>query len=100
MNHVAFMSSLSNINQYRYVNVRTGLAHMGSQDRIFVKPKYFFLSCSRLIVILHYTKNYYTEVLYFPEIKTIHHCKALLQVALVSIPPHKFVRPPCWYYRL
>jgi hypothetical protein len=25
---------------------------------------------------------------------------ALLQVALVSIPPHKFVRPPCWYYRL
>jgi hypothetical protein len=23
-----------------------------------------------------------------------------LQVALVSIPPHKFVGPPCWYYRL
>jgi hypothetical protein len=25
---------------------------------------------------------------------------ALLQVALVSTPPHKFVRPPCWYYGL
>jgi hypothetical protein len=25
---------------------------------------------------------------------------ALLQVALVSIPPHKFVRQPCWHYRL
>jgi hypothetical protein len=25
---------------------------------------------------------------------------ALLQVALVSIPPHKFVHQPCWYYRL
>jgi hypothetical protein len=23
-----------------------------------------------------------------------------MQVALVSIPPHKFVRPPCWYCRL
>jgi hypothetical protein len=21
-------------------------------------------------------------------------------VALVSLPPHKFVRAPCWYYRL
>jgi hypothetical protein len=31
---------------------------------------------------------------------TIHHCVALLQVALMSIPPHKFVCPPCWYYRL
>jgi hypothetical protein len=31
---------------------------------------------------------------------TIHHCMALLQVAPVSTPLHKFVRPPCWYYRL
>jgi hypothetical protein len=31
---------------------------------------------------------------------TLHHCMPLLQVALVSIPPHRFVRPPCWYYRL
>jgi hypothetical protein len=30
---------------------------------------------------------------------TIHHCMALLQVALVSTPPHKSVRPPCRYYR-
>jgi hypothetical protein len=25
---------------------------------------------------------------------------ALLQVVLVSIPPHKFVCLPCWYYQL
>jgi hypothetical protein len=31
---------------------------------------------------------------------TVRHCNALLQVTLVSIPPHKFVRPPCWYYGL
>jgi hypothetical protein len=31
---------------------------------------------------------------------TISHCMVLLQVALVSIPPRKFVRPPCWYYQL
>jgi hypothetical protein len=29
-----------------------------------------------------------------------HHCMALLQVALVSIPHQKFVHPPCWYYPL
>jgi hypothetical protein len=28
----------------------------------------FFLSCRRHVVILHYAKNYYTEVLYFPKI--------------------------------
>jgi hypothetical protein len=30
----------------------------------------------------------------------IHYCMALLQVTVLSTPPHKFVRPPCWYYRL
>jgi hypothetical protein len=40
-------------------------------------------------------------MLYFPKKSiTIHHCTALLQVALVSTTPHKFVRPPCWYYRV
>jgi hypothetical protein len=28
----------------------------------------------------------------------IHHCMALLQLELVSIPPHKFVCPPFCYY--
>jgi hypothetical protein len=60
----------------------------------------FILSCSRHVDILHYTKNYFSKVLYFPKAITIHHCMALLQVALVSIPPHKFVRPPCLYYWL
>jgi hypothetical protein len=31
--------------------------------------KIFFLSCSRHVVILHYTKNYYAKVLYFPKSK-------------------------------
>jgi hypothetical protein len=39
---------------------------MGSQDRMLVKLKIF--SCSRHVVILHYTKNYSTKVLYFPRI--------------------------------
>jgi hypothetical protein len=38
--------------------------------------------------------------LYSPKTKTIHQYMALLQVALVSIPPRKFVLSPCWYYRL
>jgi hypothetical protein len=29
----------------------------------------------------------------------IYHRMALLKVALVSIPPDRFVWPPCWYYR-
>jgi hypothetical protein len=28
----------------------------------------FFLSCSRHVVILHHTKNYFTKVSYFPKI--------------------------------
>jgi hypothetical protein len=31
---------------------------------------------------------------------TVYHCMILLQVALVSVPPHVFVLSPCWYYRL
>jgi hypothetical protein len=58
-----------------------------------------FVSCSRHVVILHYTKNYETKVVYFPKSITLHHCMALLQVALVSNLPHKFVRPPFWCYR-
>jgi hypothetical protein len=33
--------------------------------------KIIFLSCSRHVVILHYTKNYFSKVLYF--LKTFHH---------------------------
>jgi hypothetical protein len=29
---------------------------------------FFFLSCSRHVVTLHFAKNFYTEVLYFPKI--------------------------------
>jgi hypothetical protein len=66
-----------------------------------------FLSCSCYAVILHYKKNYYSKVFYYyffisfnKKSITVHHCMALLQVALVSIPPHKFVHPPSCYYQL
>jgi hypothetical protein len=58
----------------------------------------FFLSGRHYVVILHYTKNYCTKVLYFPEIYNHKSFYVQLQVALVSLPPHKFVRPPCWYF--
>jgi hypothetical protein len=63
------MSSFCNINQYRYVirRISSVVAYcsirMGSRDRILVK---FFYAA--IVVILHYTKNYYTKVLYFPKI--------------------------------
>jgi hypothetical protein len=96
------MSSLSNTNPYQYITrcISSVVVYWSrTQDQILLKCKYFFLSCSHHVVILHNTKNYYTNVLYFLNTFN-HHCMALLQVALVSTPPHKFVRPPCWYYQL
>jgi hypothetical protein len=52
-----------------------------------------------VMLLFYITKNYYNKVLYFPKIETIYHCMALLQVALLSVPRHKFVRPSFWYYR-
>jgi hypothetical protein len=99
------MSSLSSVNKYRYVTRRvssvvaywTRMLGVMRSKACQVKT---FLSCSRHVAMLHYTKNYFSKVLYFRKCITIHHSMALLQVVLVSIPPHKFVRPPCWYYRL
>jgi hypothetical protein len=48
----------------------------------------------------HYTKNYYTKVVYFSRPIIMKHYMKLLYVALVLIPPHKFVHPPCWYHQL
>lgn len=38
------------------------------------------------------------KIIFYKCCYQIHYCMALLQVALVSIPPHKFVCPPCWCY--
>jgi hypothetical protein len=46
-----------------------------------------FFSGRHHVVILHYTKNYYTKVLYFPEVYNHTSLYALLQVVPVSIPP-------------
>jgi hypothetical protein len=46
------------------------------------------------------------QIIYMPEVCILRksivmcQCMTLLQVALVSIPLHKFVSPPCWYYPL
>jgi hypothetical protein len=40
-----------------------------------------------------------TEFAFFRRSVTIHHFRTLYKVALVSLPPHQFVRPPCFYYR-
>jgi hypothetical protein len=71
---------------------------MGSRDQILLKSKYFFYA----VIMLFYTTQRITApmVCIFQTSLIIHHCMALLQVVLVSIPPHKFVHPPCWYYRL
>jgi hypothetical protein len=47
-----------------------------------------------------YKELLFESVLFFRKSFTIHHSMALLQVALMLIPPHKFVRPPCCYYLL
>jgi hypothetical protein len=53
----------------------------------------FLLSCSRHVVILHYTKNYYAKVVYIPKIYD--HTLLYDPIASgASVPPHKFVRPP------
>jgi hypothetical protein len=95
------MYILITVNQYLYVILRVSsvvaywLLCVGLRDGIPVKSEPFY-SCSRHIVILHYTKDCCTRVFYFSNIFT----HTSLQVALVSIPPHKFVCPSCWYYLL
>jgi hypothetical protein len=100
-NHVVLMTSLRNINQQRYVTRRVSSAMAywtrphGLWDRILAKSKLF----SVMQPPCYFT--FYKELL-FPNFcilrKSIN--MALLQVALVSITLHKFLRPPCWYYRL
>jgi hypothetical protein len=105
-NHVVLMSSLSNLNQYQHSIGRvfsvltywTRTHGVTGSNRGDVEIS--FLSFSRHVVILHYRKNYYTKVSYFKKSISMHHRMALLQVALMSIAPHKFVPQPCWYCRL
>jgi hypothetical protein len=78
---------------------RSGLVRTWSRDRHLVQliP---FVSCSRHVVLLHNTRTTTPRLCIFRKSITIHQCTTLLQVPLASIPPHKFVPPLCWYYRL
>jgi hypothetical protein len=72
---VVLISSLSNVNKYKYVTERAGcmVGYWTPPHEVMgLNPSqvetFSFLSCSRHAVILHYTKNYCTKVLYFPKI--------------------------------
>jgi hypothetical protein len=39
-------------------------------------------------------------IVHFQKSTAVHQCMALLQAVLVSVPPHKFIRPPLWYCQL
>jgi hypothetical protein len=58
--------------------------------------------CHAATTLLFYIIHKITTLkfLIFPKIYTTHHCMALLQVALVFLPPCIFIFPPCWYYWL
>jgi hypothetical protein len=97
------MSCSSVINHYCYV-----MSHVSSVVAYW--PRTYGVAGSNPIEVclfsfmqqLFYTKQRITAPKFciFRKSFTITHCMALLEVALVSIPPHKFVRLPCWYYRL
>jgi hypothetical protein len=70
---------------------------MGSWDRILVE--YFFHAAAMLLFYI-IQRITIPKVCIFRKSITINHCMALLQVALLSITSHKFVRLPCWHYRL
>jgi hypothetical protein len=83
------MSSLSNINQYRHIVrcISSVAAYWSHTHGAAGSNLGQILSCSHLLKLCIFRKSI-----------TMYHCMALLQVALVSIPPHKFVCPPCLYY--
>jgi hypothetical protein len=93
------MSSSNNVNQQGYITKRLtsvvahhtpcghGIEDWSSQNNLF-----FHAAAMLLFYIVQRT----AKVLVFSENLLPHHCMALLKVAL----PHKFIRPPCWYYPL
>lgn len=49
---------------------------------------------------MHYINSNYKNCFFFQKSVTIYHFKTLFYEKLLSISPHKLVRPPCWYYQL
>jgi hypothetical protein len=95
------MLSLIYANQYRQVTRRVSsvVAYWnrkhGVRERNLVKlkylqqPYYYFTLYEELIQSFVFSINLYHTSLYGP-----------IASGAVSIPPDKFLRPPCWYYRL
>jgi hypothetical protein len=71
---------------------------MGSWDQILVKTKLFFFFHAVIMLVFYIIERIIRlKFCIFQNSITIHHCMALLQVAIVLIPSLKFVRPPGWY---
>jgi hypothetical protein len=58
----------------------------------------FFIHAATMLSFYSIQRISITKFCTFWKSVTMYHCMVLLQVALVLIPPYKYVRPPCWYY--
>jgi hypothetical protein len=67
---------------------------------IKTKAKNRFHEAAILLFQILRTKLHEQKFQNFRRYVTIHHFPTFYYVALGSLPPHKFVRPPCCYYRL
>jgi hypothetical protein len=73
---------------------------VGLCETRLAKSKFFFFRADAMLLFYIIQRITIPKFSIFRKSITIQHCMALLQVGLVSIPTHKFVLPPCWYYQL
>jgi hypothetical protein len=92
--------SLSSVNQYCYVvrYVNTAAVYCPCMLRVTRSNSgyisFFFLHAA--IMLFYFIQRIATKVLYFQKLYNHTH---MVWHYCMSITPHKFVRPPCWYYR-
>jgi hypothetical protein len=95
-NHVVLISSLSTVNQYKYVtrHVSSMVAYrtcvLGVMDQNLVKSNIFFPAATMLLFYI-VQRITIPKFCIFQKSITILHCMALFQAALVLIPPPKFL---------
>jgi hypothetical protein len=98
------MSSLSTVNQY-HKRITHRVGHWKRTNVVMgsnLCQVSFLVSFRAVTMLLFYMMQRITtpKLCIFLKSVTKRHCMTLLQVALVSIPSHKFVLSPCWYYLL
>jgi hypothetical protein len=87
-----------------YLNMKFQMPSSNNSLVIAIKTKgrckYRFHAAAMLVFYILREQKFYKQRLHiFQRSLTTLLFKTLYQVALVSLPPHKFVRPPCCYYR-